>query len=137
MTHVLAVDVGGTSIKAALFAAPPAPGEPLEPVTEVRRPTPRAGSEDIAGAVAGAVAETTQAVLARAASMGVRAEPTRAGVAVPGIVDARAGVGTFSGNLGWRDAPVAELLGRALGLPVALVHDVTAAGVAEHRLGAG
>ncbi len=54
---------------------------------------------------------------------------------MPGLVDARAGVGRYSANLGWRDAQVAEVLCRELGLPVTVVHDIFAAAVAEHRYG--
>jgi glucokinase len=59
------------------------------------------------------------------------------GVGVPGIVDAERGIGLDSANLGWRNAPVAAHLGAALGLPVAVRHDVAAAGSAELRRGAG
>jgi glucokinase len=59
------------------------------------------------------------------------------GLAVPGIVDIVSGVGILSANLGWRNAPVARTVARDLGLPVVMAHDVTAAGLAEYRLGAG
>jgi glucokinase len=64
--------------------------------------------------------------------------PVRAvGVGVPGIVDAARGVGVYSANLGWREAPVAAHLESALGRPVVVSHDVAAAGLAELRRGAG
>jgi glucokinase len=76
--------------------------------------------------------------LARELLAGSTAEPVRAiGVGVPGIVDLARGVGVRSSNLGWRNAPVAEHIGAALGLPVVVSHDVAAAGLAELRLGAG
>jgi glucokinase len=57
------------------------------------------------------------------------------GVVVPGVVDVPAGVARYATNLGWRDVPLARLLGEDTGLPVALEHDVRAAGIAERRAG--
>jgi glucokinase len=59
-----------------------------------------------------------------------------AGVAVPGIVDEANGIATYAANLGWRDVPLRELLATALGVPVALGHDVRTGGLAEGRIGA-
>lgn len=61
-----------------------------------------------------------------------------AGVAVPGIVDAEAGIAVYAANLGWRDLPLRDLVsGRLGGVPVALGHDVRTGGLAEGRIGAG
>jgi len=62
--------------------------------------------------------------------------PVAAGLLVPGIVDTERGIGVFASNLGWRDAPIRALAVAALDLPVTFHHDVTAASLAEHRLGA-
>lgn len=59
-----------------------------------------------------------------------------AGVAVPGIVDEANGIASYAANLGWRDLPLRELLATALGVPVALGHDVRTGGLAEGRIGA-
>ncbi|GAB3674815.1 ROK family protein [Angustibacter aerolatus] len=120
---VLAIDVGGTGVKAVLATLD---GTPL---LETTRATP---TGDGPGALAAAIDAGHELV---AASRWGR--PVRLGLAVPGIVDAPSGVARYSANLGWRDAPVAQPVADALDLPVALVHDVTAAGLAEHRLGAG
>jgi glucokinase len=119
---VLAVDLGGTGIK-AMLARPDGTA-----LVQTSRPTPQG---DGAAAVR-EVVDVGRELLA--ASPGPAA---RMGLAVPGIVDSAAGVAVYSANLGWRRAPVASAVADALGLPVALLHDVTAAGVAEHRLGAG
>lgn len=121
---VLAFDVGGTDIKSALFDAEGA-------ALGLRRtPTPTAQGD------------RTQVLIERlgvlaAALMAEHPEvvPRAVGLVVPGIVDADAGVGVFSSNLGWRDAPIRDLAAAALGLPVAFDHDVRAASWAEHRLG--
>ncbi|MFN2562781.1 MAG: ROK family protein [Jatrophihabitans sp.] len=115
---VVAVDVGGTSIKAAVLD---------DRGTTVRRhdaPTPAAeGPDAVVAAVRQAVRDLTgpdvQAV----------------GVVVPGVVDVAVGVARYSANLGWRDVPLGALLAADLGVPVAIEHDVRAAGHAERVLG--
>ncbi|MET7278689.1 ROK family transcriptional regulator [Kribbella sp. NPDC005582] len=59
------------------------------------------------------------------------------GVAVSGDVDERHGVVRDSPFMGWRDVPVAELLGRRLKLPIVVTNDVRALTVAEHWFGVG
>ena len=119
---LLAVDLGGTQIK-AMLARPDGTA-----LVEATRSTP-------SGDGAAAIREVVDVGRELLREPGVRA--TRVGLAVPGLVDAAAGIAVYSANLGWRRAPVAALVADALALPVALQHDVTAAGVAEHRLGAG
>ncbi|WP_031522344.1 ROK family protein [Streptomyces sp. NRRL F-5123] len=128
MRHVIALDVGGTGMKAALVAAD---GTLLH---EDRRPTGRGRGPDAVVA----------AILDFAADLrdhGVRAygEPAAAaGVAVPGIVDEVRGIAAYAANLGWRDVPLRDLLSARLdGVPVALGHDVRSGGLAEGRIGAG
>ncbi len=119
---VLAVDLGGTQVKAELVG----PDDAV--LATAQRDTPRSGADDVLAAVCGAARELLTATDVR---------PERIGLAVPGIVDMVSGTGVMSANLGWRNAPVARTVARALGLPVVMAHDVTAAGLAEHRLGAG
>ncbi|TXS36590.1 ROK family protein [Streptomyces sp. OR43] len=128
MKHVIALDVGGTGMKAALVGAD---GTLLY---EARRATGRERGAD-------AVVES---VLAFAADLRAYGEEhlgdsaLAAGVAVPGIVDAENGVAVYAANLGWRDVPMRRLLGERLGgVPVALGHDVRTGGLAEGRIGAG
>ena len=122
---VLAVDVGGTDMKAALIDADG------RIVDVVRRPTPLSG-ESTGEAVVAAVAELAEAF--RVAHPDV--VPEAAGLLVPGHVDDEAGVGVFAENLGWRDFPFRDRASAALGIPVSFSHDVRGAGEAEHRLGA-
>lgn len=119
---VLAIDVGGTQLKSAVLDAT---GQ-LLPIR--RTATPRSAA-DPGGAVVAAIADLTAATRRRT---GIEA----VGVTLPGQVDEQAGVGVLSANLGWRDFPFAAALRRATGLPVALTHDVRAAGEAEYRIGA-
>jgi len=62
-----------------------------------------------------------------------------AGIGIPGLYDPVAGVTRFLVNLQgpWDGYPVAGPVSAALGVPVALINDARAFGVAELRLGAG
>ncbi|KUL35100.1 ROK family transcriptional regulator [Streptomyces sp. NRRL F-4489] len=128
MRHVIALDVGGTGMKAALAGAD---GTLLH---EARRPTGRErGPEAVVASILGFAAELRDLGRER---FGTTA--SAAGVAVPGIVDEAAGTAVYAANLGWRDVPLRSLLSERLGgVPVALGHDVRAGGLAEGRIGAG
>lgn len=116
---VVALDVGGTSIKAALIDRHGAV------VRETRRPTGvRNGPEAVVRGIVELAAE-----LAGDARFEVRA----VGTCVPGSVDARAGIARLAVNLGWSDVPLAAMIGDRTGLPVALGHDVRTAVLAEAR----
>jgi len=115
---VVAVDVGGTAIKAARVSPD---GRTL---ATLDRPTPvRDGAEAVVAAL--------RAVVRELAGPGVAA----LGVVVPGVVDVAAGVARYAANLGWQDVPLAELLGADVAAPVAVEHDVRAAGLAERTFG--
>ncbi|MFD3310022.1 ROK family protein [Streptomyces sp. NPDC058694] len=136
MRHVIALDVGGTGMKAALVGAvDAAPSGGTPPVLHrARRATGREHGPD-------SVVESILAFAADLRAHGERqfGEPAAAvGVAVPGIVDADRGIAAYSANLGWRDVPLRALLSERLdGVPVALGHDVRTGGLAEGRIGAG
>ncbi|MFD5596015.1 ROK family protein [Streptomyces griseorubiginosus] len=128
MRHVIALDVGGTGMKAALVGAG---GELLH---RARRATGRERGPD-------AVVEGILDFAAELRAYGTEqlgAPALAAGVAVPGIVDEEHGVAAYAANLGWRDVPLRALLTERLGgAPVALGHDVRTGGLAEGRIGAG
>ena len=59
------------------------------------------------------------------------------GVAVPGLVDAKAGMVLTAGNLaGWTQVPLCDLLQARLHLPVGIEHDANAAALGERWRGA-
>lgn len=118
---VVAVDVGGTSIKAGVLEA----AGRLDAVD--RTATPAAGADGAA------VLDAVEAIVRRLAD---GAQPAAVGVVVPGIVDDATGVAVHSENLGWADVPLRDVLAKRLGCPVAVGHDVRAGGLAEHRAGA-
>ncbi|MGA4866325.1 ROK family protein [Streptomyces lavendulocolor] len=128
MRHVIALDVGGTGMKAALVGADGAL------LYEARRATGRErGPDAVVESILGFAAELHAHGRERYGAAAVAA-----GVAVPGIVDPDRGVAVYAANLGWRDVPLRALLAERLGgLPVALGHDVRTGGLAEGRVGAG
>ena len=123
MTTVIAIDVGGTGIKAGLV-------DDTGALLHVERhPT---------GAARGAEA-VLATILDIATGLAKRAEGAAraAGIVVPGVVDERHGIATWAANIGFREVPLRDLVAGHLGLPATLGHDVRAGGAAEARLGAG
>jgi glucokinase len=124
---VLGVDVGGTTVTVVV----------RDGDGHVRA----AAAEPMPAHLAPSAAMQSVAVLARevAGRAGVEAAHlAAAGLAVPGDVDAGRGVLRFAPNLpGWRDVPVGRIVAEALGVPVAVEHDVRMAALGEARLGAG
>ncbi|MET7764390.1 ROK family protein [Streptomyces sp. NPDC005355] len=128
MKHVIALDVGGTGMKAALI------GADHTLLHAARRPTGREhGPDAVVTAILDFAAELRE--------LGERqfgGPAAAAGVGVPGVLDEDRGVAVFAANLGWRDVPLRALLSERLGgIPVALGHDVRLGGLAEGRIGAG
>ncbi|MFI9254627.1 ROK family protein [Streptomyces sp. NPDC053069] len=127
MRHVIALDVGGTGMKAALV------GDDGELLHRARRPTGRErGPDAVVAAILDFAAELHTHGVERYGEAAAAA-----GIAVPGIVDEEQGIAAYAANLGWRDVPLRALLTQRLGIPVALGHDVRTGGLAEGRIGAG
>ncbi|MEN0084361.1 MAG: ROK family protein [Leifsonia sp.] len=118
---VLAVDLGGTGMKGAVVA------EDGATVAESTLATP---SDGILTALVAMLAELRRT----AADAGH--EVVGAGVATPGMLDEQRGLVHYASNLGWRDVPLLDILRSELKLPVAVGHDVRAAGLAERSTGA-
>jgi glucokinase len=117
---VVAIDVGGTGLKGAVVdAAGRSSG--VE-----RRATPVTDGPE---AVVGAVLDFAAELSGRGAVAGV-------GLAVPGIVDAEAGIVREAANLGWRELELGRRASERLGIPVSVLHDARAAAVAEGAAGA-
>lgn len=115
---VVALDVGGTSIKGWSIDATGTRSAAIEVPTPISD-----GPEAVVAAV-------------RAAARTLSDDSTvAAGVVVPGVVDSAAGIARYAANLGWRELPLRDLVAGDLGVPVALGHDVTAAGLAERTVG--
>jgi glucokinase len=122
---VIAIDVGGTSIKAGLVTADAALHCPL------RTPTPHGGEAVLVKAIAGVARDVAVA----AERLGLRGKGI--GIASAGIIDEELGVARHGANLGWRDTALAERLQVEMEVPVQLVQDARAAALGEAIFGAG
>ena len=118
MRAMLGLDLGGTQIKSGLVLA----DGTLKQI--IRTPTPQ---NDPSG---------LEAVATLAEIANQYSDFDAVGLVVPGLVDSQLGVCKFSGTLGWRELPVAQMLQDKITKPVFLEHDVTASGVAELVVGA-
>ena len=123
MNAVVGVDVGGTTIKAAVV------DESGAMVYRERRPT---GQEH-------GPAEAVTRVVDLAAELAERAgTPAAVGIAALGLIDEANGVALYSANIGWRDVPMRDLVtARTGGIPVVLGHDIRTPALAEGLFGAG
>jgi glucokinase len=122
---LIGVDVGGTTIKAALLDS-----EGLE-YGRSERPTPRHLGPD-------AVVATTIDIIAELRARVPEAGRVGAvGLVVPGVVDPQQGIAVYAANIGWRQLHLRQIVAEAVDLPVVLDHDVRAAGLAELESGAG
>ncbi|MFF5112719.1 ROK family protein [Streptosporangium sp. NPDC000509] len=118
-SFVVALDVGGTSMKGGLVT------RSGEIIRTDRRATPRDRGP------AAVIATIRSFIDDLAAAEG--GTPEGVGLAVPGLVTAEAAL--YSANIGWRDVPAGDLV--PLDVPVMLGHDVRTGGLAESVLGAG
>lgn len=137
---VAALDVGGTSVKAALVD-----GEGRVLFSTRRATGVDAGPAAVVAGIVDLAAELCSGPVAAAQNLGgpadsgpiSRSRVAAVGVVVPGTVDPVAGIARLAVNLGWQDVPLVALIEARTGLPVSLGHDVRTAALAEARLGAG
>jgi len=124
---ILAVDLGGTQIRAALVTS--------DRTVHCRRAVPTADEQGVE-AVIGRIIEVAAAVRSDAASEGLP-EPIGVGISSPGPLDPWRGVVLLAPNIaGWRNIALAPPLAEALGLPAFLERDTNVAVMAEWRYGA-
>ena len=114
----IGVDIGGTTIKAAVIA------RDGRIVAKASAPTPHTS------------VETDDALVEVISALAAEHPVTAVGLAVAGFISTDQQVVMFAPHLAWRDSPVPARLGDRLGLPVVMEHDVNAAMWAEYRIGA-
>jgi glucokinase len=125
---VLAIDFGGTRIRAALIT--PDLG------VHARRADPTRDEEG-ADAVIARICDLAVAVRDEALAAG-HPEPVAVGISAPGTLDPWLGIMRSPPNLaGWHDVPIAARVAEAVDLPAFLERDTNAAVLAEWRYGAG
>lgn len=121
MSKVLAVDVGGTNIKCAVFD---------RDLTIVESRTLETPSRDETGK------SVVDAIKTLTLELKQSYELVSVGLAVPGTLDEPQGIARWAGNLGWKDIAIVSMLENAIQLPIAFRHDVRAGALAELRNGA-
>ncbi len=120
---ILGIDIGGTGTTVLLGEADGSTRDRAEFPTRSERGFPAFLEELVACA---------KSVAARAESLDC------ASIAVGGPLDESTGTLLGPPHLSrWTDVPLAELVSKALGLPVHLMHDARASAFAEFRFGAG
>jgi glucokinase len=124
-TRHLGLDLGGTNLKWTVVEQD---GDHWRVLDRGQVPTRRGGPD----AIVPQLAETGRAALERWPDVG------SCGIGVPGLYDPRTGATRFLVNVPgpWNGYPVAGPVRKALGVPVALINDARAFGLAELRLGA-
>ena len=115
----IGVDIGGTKVAAGLV------DEEGAVLARARRLTP---SRD-PGAVEATIVEVVRELHRDVEIAGV-------GIGAAGFVDAARSRVMFAPHLAWRDEPLRDAVGAALGLPVIVENDANAAAWAEWRFGA-
>ncbi|HEX2222509.1 MAG TPA: ROK family protein [Candidatus Limnocylindria bacterium] len=124
---VLAIDLGGTQIRAAHVAP--------DLAVASRRAVPTHDEEGV-DAVVARICDLADEVRRDARSAGLD-EPVGIGISSPGPLDPWRGVVVAPPNLaGWRDVPLADAVEAALGLRTFLERDTNVAVMAEWRHGA-
>ncbi len=119
---LIGVDLGGTSIRAAVAIGDMTHGEP------VHRDTP---SRDGPAVVLDAVAECAREAAGTTHIRGLA-------IGIPGLLDPGAAAVHDAPNMaGWTEVPAAAMLSERVGCPVVICHDAAAAGYAELKAGAG
>lgn len=120
MSLVVAVDIGGTTIKSALVDSS------FNVIATSTAPTPKTDSTG---------KQTVSAISELVQTLSLHGEVSSIGVGVPGVFDVENSVSRWAGNLGWKDLPIGALLRDELDVPIAIDHDVRAATLAELRSG--
>jgi glucokinase len=127
----LGLDLGGTNLKWAVV-------EHAEGVwsTIARDQVPTRVAPDPEATPASVTTQLAETALAAIDRCGPVAS---VGIGIPGLYDPRTGRTRFIPNIPgpWAGHPVAAPVGEATGVPVALINDARAFGLAELRLGAG
>ena len=126
MDYVIAVDLGGTQLRAAMVNAAGAI------IAHARTPTlVDEGPNAVIGRLLGLIDQVRPALPADGRLLGV-------GIGAPGPLDPETGRIYAPPNMpGWDNVPLRDRVAAATGLPVALGNDANAAALAEWRFGGG
>ena len=124
MLGIIAVDFGGTNIRAAYFPSP--------------KPPPTSQNKTTTLASEGPDSVITRLIQAIESQIPEGDVEFRIGIGAPGPLDPRSGVVLNSPNLaGWTNIPLRDQLSEHFGVPVFLGNDANVAALGEWRFGAG
>lgn len=123
--QIIGIDVGGTKIAACLIDSEG------RIVSTIRRPTDITAQEATLDSIAAATKELMRVNLLEASSIDA------IGFGIPGLVDAKKGIGIASVNLGWKNVPVRAGLEARLGIRCVIDNDVRVGALGEAYFGAG
>lgn len=121
MGRIVAIDIGGTSIKSAAVERPASLADTL--LGDVRRDATPIGDASV----------LVDAVARLVASYG---DVEAVGLVMPGVLDVPRGRVRAAGNMQLFDEPIVEPLQAILGIPISFEHDVRAGALAELHAGA-
>ena len=117
----IGLDVGGTSIKGAII------DDAANKIAECKTPTESELGEAV---IVGHMKECFLGLIKN--SNFPRNYFTKLGVGFPGHIDTVNGIVKFSNNLGLTNSPIAELLGKELGIEVIIDNDANCAALGEY-----
>lgn len=115
MNMYLAVDIGGSKTLIGVF-------DSAGNLKETSRFNTPSSYDDFIGTLATKLPELN------------RSKFKAAGVAAPGKIDRKTGLGIAFGNLAWENVPLAQDIGRLAGCPVKVENDANLAGLSEAQL---
>jgi len=128
--YIVGVDLGGTNIVTGVM---PDDGSRTLAV----RSTPTEAETGAEGVVARIVAQAEASIADAMAETGARREQfVGVGIGAPGPLDRASGIVKIAPNLGWRDVPLRDMVGDALGMPAELDNDANCATLGEWWVGA-
>ena len=120
------IDLGGTFIKGGIV------DDLGRILVSDKVPT---GAEGGAEAVAENIASLAKSLMA---SLNLSAsDVVGIGIGVPGMINSRAGVVTYSNNLAWENFPISKRVEALTGLPVKIANDANVAALGEVKFGGG
>ena len=122
----IGIDIGGTSIKGAGITKE---GKVLKVFS---MPVVKGDSQDAT------INKLIEAINNYIKEQGFKKEEILGiGLGVPGVMDTKAGVITYSNNLQWYDLAIVDLIEKGTGLKVKITNDANAAALGEAKYGAG
>ncbi|MEO0964890.1 MAG: ROK family protein [Planctomycetota bacterium] len=126
MAYRIGIDLGGTNVRAGVVD---------DDLKVIGSDTTKTRAEQPLDAVLDRIVKVAEKAIDDAKVK--RKEIEGAGIGAPGAIDIERGIVLQTGNMGWRDVPLADLLSKRLDLPVKVDNDVNVGALGEHRAGSG